>query len=84
MVFTADRPNGLGSVTELLVQRLANARRSPTDRYTSAAFARFVPGGLTAFLPLEPGVYALATRPVLATTGQMRGLSPLGVLEVGG
>jgi hypothetical protein len=82
VVFTADRPNGPGSVTELLVQRLANARRSPTSRYASAGFVRFTPGGLSAFLPLAPGVYALAVRSVLAATGQMGARWRSGVVEV--
>ncbi|MCW5940063.1 MAG: hypothetical protein KF884_09905 [Fimbriimonadaceae bacterium] len=83
VLFSADRPTGPGSVMELLTQRLVNARRSPTDRYVSAGFVRFEPGALEAFLPLAPGVYALAYRSVLASTGQMRPLSKLGVVEVG-
>jgi hypothetical protein len=84
VLFTADRPNGEGSVTELLVQRLANIRRSPTNRYTSAKFVRFVPEGLSVLLVLDPGTYAVACRSVRAATGQMRDLTPLGVVEVEG
>lgn len=80
LVFTASGSNSAGVVTELLVQKLVNIRRSPTSFYKSAAFVSF--SGLPVELSFEPGVYACAYRFVESATGRMTGVWTLGVVEV--
>lgn len=80
--FSASRPNAPGVVTELLTQRLANVRRTPTGQYKSAAFRSFTEGHLSVDIPVEPGVYACACRFVEQATGRATGLQALGVVTV--
>ena len=47
LIFTASAPNTPPAVTELLVQRLVNGRRTPTAFYKSAAFTVFATRFLT-------------------------------------
>ncbi len=84
IVFTASAPNSPGVVTELLLQKLPNARRTPTSRYTSAAFVAFAAGSLTHTLTVAPGAYAAAYRTSLAATGQTSLLQTLDVAIVPG
>lgn len=67
--FLASGPNSADVVTEILVQKLPNIRRSPTKFYKSTAIHQFLPGALTFDLELEPGVYVFAYRFIQATTG---------------
>lgn len=80
--FSASGPNSPGVVTELMVQKLANVRRSPSKFYKSLVFHAFEPGALTLDVTLDPGVYAFAYRFVRATTGQMTPMVGLGTVEV--
>jgi hypothetical protein len=81
-ILTASAANRLGVVTEVLIQRLANIRRSPKPFYKSAAVHRFESGSLEFELLLNPGAYALAYRFIQASDGQSVGLTALGVIEV--
>ena len=80
--FSASGANAPGVVTELLVQRLANVRRTPTGQYKSMSFVGFVAGDLSADVPVEAGTYACACRFVERLTGRATGLTPLGVVTV--
>ncbi|MCW5935764.1 MAG: hypothetical protein KIT11_00460 [Fimbriimonadaceae bacterium] len=82
LVVQASGPNLPGSVTEILLERLPNVRRKPTGRFASAAFHRFEPGALSYTLPVEPGVYVVATRFVRAATGQQTGVLVVGRVSV--
>lgn len=78
----ASAPNQPNVITEVLVQRLKNCRRSPTQQYRSVGFVQFGPEGLCHEIPLEPGLYSLAYRFVERTTGQMAPKVVLGTYEV--
>ena len=80
--FTASGANTPGVVTLLLVQTLANIRRSPTSFYKEAAVHGFQRGSPTFDLPLNPGAYAFAYRFIEAATGLSTGELLLGVVEV--
>lgn len=82
LLWTASSANSSDTLTELLIQKLPNARRSPTKRYTSAAFVGFTDVDPTFSLPVEDGIYACAFRFVDATTGQATGLMLCGLVEV--
>ena len=82
LTFSASTANAPGVVTELLTQRLANVRRTPTAQYKSAGFVAFVQGSLSADVPVEAGTYACAARFVERATGRATGLTPLGVVTV--
>ncbi len=81
--FTASSWNAPGQTTELLIQPLANVRRQPGTRYTSAGFHVFAPGSPTFVLGLGRGVYACAIRPVERATGRQGLVMPVGVVLVG-
>ncbi len=83
IVVQASGPNEPGSVTELMLERLPNGRRKATGRMAAAAFHRFVAGGLTFSLPVEPGWYVVAARFVRAATGQQTAPLLLGRVQVG-
>lgn len=72
--FSASAPNSPDVVTEILVQKLPNIRRSPTKFYKSTAIHRYLPGELTFDLDLPAGVYVFAYRFIQATTGLCTGL----------
>ncbi len=82
VAFEAGWPNADGSDTKLLLQRLANPRRAPGPQYKSARFVRFETGSLRVVLPVEPGVWACATRFVAPATGEAAGFAVHGVVEV--
>lgn len=80
--FVADAPNSDGIVTELLLQRLATPRRSPTRQYRTAGFVAFAAGGLSRDVPVEPGTYAGAARFIERATGRVAGMRTLGMVTV--
>lgn len=80
--FMADRPDAPGVTTEILVQRLRNARAKPVPVYPSQGFVVFAPGTMRWELALRPGWYSAAVRSVLAMTGQTTRLVPIGEREV--
>ncbi len=82
IVFTANEPNTPPAVTEFLIQKLKNERRTPTLAYRSAGFHAFAAGSLTYPLTVPAGWYAVAYRCVNGATGQMGLTMPLGVVEV--
>lgn len=79
--FTASSSNSAGVLTELMMQKLPNPRRSPTKFYKSTGFAAF---GGPVELPLEPGIYFFGYRFVRSATGQMTEMRSLGMVEVMG
>lgn len=79
--FSAPSANSPDTTTELLVQPLLNARRSPTKFYKSAGFHTFT-DDLSYELSLSPGFYAMEYRFVKVTTGQVSLSMPLGTVEV--
>lgn len=82
VVFAASTPNGPNMVTELLLQRLATAARTPlATRYRSQSLAAFASGNLTATVNVSPGYYACAARFVNANTGQQTDIFPLSVVQ---
>lgn len=83
LTFAASAPNAPGVVTELMLQRLVNVRRTPTAQYKSAAFVAFDTTHLSASVPVEPGIYASAYRFVERATGRTSGMQTLGVVTVG-
>ena len=83
VTFTAPLPNTTGNTTELVMQKLLNVRRSPTNFYKSVTFVTFTAIEPTFDLLLEPGVYAFGYRFVRTSTGQATQIRPLGVYEVG-
>ena len=80
--FSASAPNAPGVVTELMIQRLVNLRRTPTPQYKSAAFVAFDPTHLTADVTVSPGIYACAVRFVERATGRTTGMQTLDVVTV--
>ncbi|MCW5936990.1 MAG: hypothetical protein KIT11_06770 [Fimbriimonadaceae bacterium] len=88
--FTADAPNGLDVVTELMLARVRSSISLPNPRaYRHQAFVRFVPGSLSVDVPLEDNPYAgryvaCAARYLRSSTGQAAGPMVLGVVEVPG
>lgn len=78
----ASGPNQSSVVTEILVQKLKNCRRTPTQQYRSVGFIQFSDNCLTYEIPLEPGLYSCAYRFVQRFTGQSTRKVVLGVYEV--
>lgn len=83
VLFTALWPCNPGEAMELYIQKLPTQHRKPGNQYVSAAVAPFHPGELEYFLPLEPGYYALAARPVCLATGEMGLFGKLATVTVG-
>ena len=81
--FVASGPNRAGVATELLLQRLVNARRTPTKQYKGLAFVAFAGAGAIAEVPVEPGAYACAHRFVERATGRAGFLQTSGIVVVG-
>lgn len=75
-------PNQPNTVTEVLVQKLKNCRRTPTKQYRSMGFIQFTEDCLSHEIPLEPGIYSCAYRFVNRTTGQSTKKVVLGTFEV--
>ena len=83
-LFTADRANAPGIVTELLTQSLANAGRTPVgSKYRSRGFVAFG-SELERTVDLPAGWHACAVRFVERATGRATGLFPCGIVRVGG
>jgi hypothetical protein len=82
LTFTASAPNSAGVVTELLIQKLPNPRRSLTKQYKSAAFKAFTSDSMSESLLVEPGLYGAAYRFVRDATGQATEMLLLPVIEV--
>ena len=81
--FTASCPNGPSATTELLLQPLKSANRTPMPTfYRHQAFAAFTESSLYYDIPLKPGYYAAAIRFVHSVTGQVSDLVQLGTVEV--
>lgn len=69
--FTASAANGTNITTALLVQRLANAGRTPqSGGYRTKAYFTFTSGSLNNTVPLPPGYYAVGYEFVNTQTGQ--------------
>lgn len=84
IVFTANRANESGIVTEILLQGMANGRRRTyPDKYRSQGFVAFTPEHLSEAIAVKPGWYACAYRFVNAETGQETSLAAAGNLRVG-
>ena len=80
LTFSASGANAPGTLTEMLVERIPNVRRKPTEVYKCAGFAAFSEGSLSVALPVEAGVYACAVRFVERATGQATAIQALGVV----
>lgn len=79
LVYTADRDNAPGVVTELLLQRLLNKNNTPKERsYISAGFIAFDAEHREFEHAVFPGTYAGAIRFVESATGRMTDLFPIG------
>lgn len=81
--FTAEAANTPGTLTELMVQKLASRLRQPGNAYVAAAFVAFTEGALSADVPLPPAPYACAFRFVEKSTGRTTLYVPIGTVEVG-
>lgn len=85
LVYTADRDNAPGVVTELLLQQLRQANNAPKERsYTSAGFMVFDAEHREFVFPTYPATYAAAVRFVESATGRMTDLLPIGRATVTG
>lgn len=82
LVFEADRGNGSGVVTEILVQRVAATYvKREAAKFRSQGFVAFA-GGESVTIPVGRAVWACAVRFVLAGTGEETGLAEIGVVVV--
>jgi hypothetical protein len=83
VTFTASGPNADAIVTELLLQPLLHAGRTPRPGlYRPHAFAAFASGALSHVVNAAPGFYAPAVRFVNARTGQEAGLLALPTVQI--
>lgn len=83
--FTASAANSAGVTTELLVQSLASAGRSPSKSgYRSKGFKAFATGSLSTTVAVSTGYFAAAYRYVNTATGQELGTTFIGTLYVAG
>jgi hypothetical protein len=83
LVFTADRDNAPGVVTELLIQRLRHQNNATKVRsYKSAGFIAFDAAHREVTRPVFPATYAAAIRFVESATGRMTDLIPIGRASV--
>lgn len=84
LIVQASQGNARGVCTEVVVQRLANARRAVRDRdWRSAGFVEFTDAGLRAEVAVAPGAWAVGYRFVLPATGQQTTLTALGAVTRG-
>jgi hypothetical protein len=84
VLFSADAPNRIGVVTELLTQELRRPYyRTYREKYRTGAFHAFTDATPTAavHLPMR-GYYACAYRFVEAASGRMTDLTEIGVVSV--
>lgn len=78
----ADQANAAGMTTEILLQPLLRATRSPVlSRYRTTKFFTFGPS-LTCDVPTSARVVAVAMRFVALETGQSTPLMELGIIEL--
>ena len=71
LIFTANAANTEGVTTEILLQKLRSAGRTPApDGYRTKQFNVFATGSLVLNVTLSSGYYAAAIRFVNRTTGQ--------------
>lgn len=83
LLFTASGANVAGVTTELLVQRIANANRTPSNgQYRHAAWKAFTSGSLTQQVSVSAGYYAAGYRFVKNSTGEATEMIPLPVTAV--
>lgn len=83
VTFTASAPNLPSSRTELLLQKLPSANRTPQKgKYLSKGFFQFVLGTLSTSVSVPPGYYAAGYRFVNATTGQATPIRQIGISQV--
>lgn len=83
VIFSASGSNAANVKTELLLQTLASAARTPSPTgYRSQGFVAFSPTVSDAQIPAEPGWYAPAYRFVNTLTGQQTDLLVLPIVEV--
>ena len=83
--FSASAANSSGVTTELLLQPLASAGRSPQKNgYRSKGFKAFASGSLTQSYTVSIGYYAAAYRYVSTATGQELGTTFIGTVYVAG
>ncbi len=84
VTFTASAANAANVVTELLLQPLKSAHRTPVLRsYRPAAFFGFTSGQLSKTVTAQTGWYACAVRFVHNGTGQASAIVELGKVQVG-
>lgn len=84
LVFTGDRANAEGVVTEFLAQRLRSMNNEPKARsYVSAGFLAFDDAHPEFRSERFPGAYACAIRFVESSSGRMTELLPIGTARVG-
>lgn len=82
ITFTASKANSLGVTTEILLQPLKSAFRTPSpNAYRTKAFQTFGPV-LTLDVNVPAGYYAAAYRFVRIATGQASEIIPIGVSQV--
>lgn len=83
VTFTPSAANTAGSVTELLLQPLVSANRTPNGNgYRNKAFTAFPGGAAVDVTSLGAGWYSPAYRFVNTTTGEATGLTILPKVEV--
>lgn len=75
-------PNLPGNTTELLIEHLANPRRSPKGRPNSLCFHQFTVAQPTVQTLLEPGTYVAYERVCHLASGQSWGLEEIGLVTV--
>ena len=85
VLFSASDHNRVGAATELLAQRLSSIDRSPQeDDYLSYGFTTFPDAsGNEQVIELGLGIWSLAYRFVCPSTGEEKGLRPLGTVMLG-
>ena len=83
IVFTADRANRDGVLTELLTQRLNGPNNAPRPRsYKSQGFVAFPGLGSESRVTLRPGTFYCAYRFVEAASGRTGAMVPIGRVTV--
>lgn len=80
--FEASEATPAGTVVEVMAERLANDRRSPTNRLTTLGFVAFESDSLAVLVPVSPGYYWVAYQFVNVATGQVAGYRTVGFVEV--
>ena len=81
ILFSGDRPNSPGVVTEIQTQRLPNRNALPSpDKYRFMAFHSF--DGEPVAVNVRPGTYACAVRFFDAVTGQSSSPWEVGIVTI--